>query len=85
VATGKPRWVHLRIRFTRTFYVLPPRCTTTYTERVREVDEAAAAVAAYEAEVAAVNSQREVDLRFALEDLTQLNNQVGARGCMLVG
>jgi hypothetical protein len=65
-------------------YLFPPRCTTAYTERVREVDEAAAAVAAYEAEVAAVNSQREVDLRFALEDLTQLNNQVGAyHGCSL--
>jgi hypothetical protein len=63
-------------------YLFRPRCTTAYTERVQEVDEAAAAVAAYEAEVAAVNSQREVDLRFALQDLTQLNNQVGAyHGC----
>ncbi len=52
------------------------RCTAALSERTREVEAAAKAVAAYEAEVQAVNAQREVDLRDAMEELTQLNGQV---------
>ena len=58
------------------------RCTAALSERTREVEAAAKAVAAYEAEVQAVNAQREVDLRDAMEELTQLNGQVRTDVCV---
>ncbi len=48
------------------------------------MEAAAKAVAAYEAEVQAVNAQREVDLRDAMEELTQLNGQVRTDVCVCV-